>query len=321
MVFNPTRRQFIKKALTLGGGLASLGGMGWLWGSQEPPPAQVNQNIVEKIFDFYPGQALLVKSHGTDRAELLKACLQKLGGMEKFIQPGQSVLLKVNAAFASPPNIGATTHPDLLKATIDLCRQAGAARIVVSDHPVSDPATCFTISGIRQVCLDHKVELIEPRSEFFTTVSLPGGRLIKNWPVMLKPLENIDKVIGLCPVKSHVRSQASLSIKNWYGLLGGRRGIFHQQIDQIIFELAQLVRPTLLILDGVYSMVTNGPTGGSPEDLKPTNTLLVGTDPVAIDAWGARLLGLNPENIGYLKLCQAAGLGKINFSELQEVYL
>ena len=76
-----------------------------------------------------------------------------------------------------------------------------------------------------------------------------------------EPFTGITKLIGVTPVKNHQRAGASMTLKNWYGLLGGRRNQFHQDIDGIIVELAMLIRPTFVVLDGTQSMMTNGPTG------------------------------------------------------------
>jgi uncharacterized protein (DUF362 family) len=161
--------------------------------------------------------------------------------------------------------------------------------------------------------------LILPNPDAFESYSLADARLIRNWPVLLKPLENVTKVIGLAPVKDHHRSGASLTMKNWYGLLGGRRNIFHQDINTIITELALMIRPTLVILDGTASMMTNGPTGGSLSDLKQTNTMIAGTDPVAADAFGATLLGKSPAELPYIGKAEAAGVGKADYRELKPV--
>ena len=104
---------------------------------------------------------------------------------------------------------------------------------------------------------------------------MPKAQLIRDWPLLFEPLRGADQLIGIAPVKDHHRSGASMTMKNWYGLLGGRRNVFHQDIHTIIFELAQMVRPTLVILDGTTTMLTNGPTGGSFDDLKTTNTMIV----------------------------------------------
>jgi uncharacterized protein (DUF362 family) len=144
-----------------------------------------------------------------------------------------------------------------------------------------------------------------------------GARLIRDWPLLYGPFEGVNKVIGLCPVKDHHRSGASMTMKNWYGLLGGRRNIFHQDIYTIIAELAMLVRPSLVILDGVVSMISNGPTGGSPDDLKPTGTLILSTDQVAADALGATLLGKTPSDLPFIGQAAALGLGSSDWRSLR----
>ncbi len=106
-------------------------------------------------------------------------------------------------------------------------------------------------------------DVILPRAELFKSLTVPDAKLIRNRPVLYEPLADVTKIIGMAPVKDHHRSGASMAMKNWYGLLGGRRNIFHQDINTIIMELAMMVKPSLVILDGTMSMMTNGPTGGS----------------------------------------------------------
>ena len=110
-----------------------------------------------------------------------------------------------------------------------------------------------------------------------------------------------------------------MTIKNWYGLLGGRRNVFHQDIHTIIAELAALVRPTLVILDAVKAMMHNGPTGGSISDLADTNTLVAGIDPVAVDAMGAEILGRRLDQLPHLQQAADAGLGILDYRTLNPV--
>jgi uncharacterized protein (DUF362 family) len=108
-----------------------------------------------------------------------------------------------------------------------------------------------------------------------------------------------------------------MTMKNWYGLLGGRRNLFHQDIHNIIKELAMMVSPTLVILDGTWTMMTNGPTGGSLADLKQTNTMIISTDQVAADAFGATLLGKTLSDLPYIAKAQAEGLGQSDYESLR----
>ena len=150
----------------------------------------------------------------------------------------------------------------------------------------------------------------------FKPTTLAGATLIKDWPLLIEPFRGVTKLIGMAPVKDHNRAGASMTMKNWYGLLGGRRNVFHQDIHTIILELARLVRPSLVILDGTTTMMTNGPTGGSLADLKATNTMIASTDAVAADAFGATLLGKTAASLSFIGKCAAAGLGTADFESL-----
>jgi uncharacterized protein (DUF362 family) len=101
--------------------------------------------------------------------------------------------------------------------------------------------------------------------------------------------------------------------------LGGRRNIFHQDIHTIITELAMMISPSLVILDGTTSMMTNGPTGGSLSDLKQTNTMIVSTDQVAADAFGATLLGKSLSDLPFISKAEAAGVGTADYRALNPV--
>ncbi len=136
---------------------------------------------------------------------------------------------------------------------------------------------------------------------------------------MLAPLQRVNKLIGVAPVKDHHRSGASMAMKNWYGLLGGRRSLFHQDIHTIIQELAQMVRPTLVILDGTVTMMKNGPTGGSFSDLKKTDTLIISTDQVAADAFGATLLGKSAADLPFIRKAAEAGLGSADYRAIKVI--
>ena len=76
-----------------------------------------------------------------------------------------------------------------------------------------------------------------------------------------------------------------MGIKNWYGLLGGRRNQFHQDIHGIVSDLSLMIKPTLTILDGSRVLMKNGPTGGDPSNVKAGDAVVAGVDPVAVDAW------------------------------------
>jgi uncharacterized protein (DUF362 family) len=317
-----TRRQFMVRTAKTCASLAAVGGVALITYDPKGPAGGHGQGE-ERRFDFsvsgQEGRMAVVR--GSDRARSLDRALAALGGIEAFVRPGDRVLLKVNAAFATPADVGATTHPDLVYEMIRKCFGAGAKTVAVTDNPINDPAACFSLTGIGDASKRAGAQLLLPEPRFFRSLSLPGGMLIRNWPVLASPLENADKVIGLSPVKDHHRSGASMSLKNWYGLLGGRRNVFHQDVHGIIKELALLIRPTLVVLDGTMAMISNGPTGGSFSDLKKTDTLIASTDPVAADAFGARLLGRSPADLPFIEKAETAGAGTSDMDRIRPTLL
>jgi uncharacterized protein (DUF362 family) len=319
-----TRRDFLKRLGYASAAALAAGGLGLVLHDAQGPAPVAPQQALTGLGNFADpalaaGSGKMAIIHGQDRVLMVRQGVKALGGMETFIRKGDQVLIKVNAAFASPASLGATTNPELLAAVAELCLQAGAARVLVTDNPINDPESCFEITGLAQAARTSGAKLIIPRPELFHPVSLPGGRLIHNWPTLAGAFKGVTKVILVSPVKDHQRAGASMTLKNIYGFLGGRRNVFHQDINGIITELSQLLRPTLCILDGTVTMMTNGPTGGSLSDLKDTGTMVVSTDPVAADAAGVELLGRTLADIPYIQMAAAAGAGVADYQRLKPV--
>jgi uncharacterized protein (DUF362 family) len=317
------RRQFLVRSAKAGTAIAAACAAGlWFHDTKGPDASGLDHSDI-RLPDFSIENlgAKMSIVRGEDRIAALRLAIKSLDGIESIIKKDDRVLLKVNAAFASPAMLSATTHPSIVAEMTTLCYGAGAAAVVVTDNPINDPASCFNLTGIAAAASGAGAKVILPRAEMFKPFTLPQAKLIRNQPVLYSPLKDITKIIGMAPVKDHHRSGASMVMKNWYGLLGGRRNIFHQDINTIIMELAMMIKPSLVILDGTQSMMTNGPTGGSLSDLKQTNTMIVGTDQVAVDAFGATLLNKNFNDLPFIGMAEAAGLGTADYRSLDPVEL
>jgi uncharacterized protein (DUF362 family) len=251
-------------------------------------------------------------------AKMVRAAVAGLDpplGMKRFISSGDVVLIKPSVGFDRPPHLGATTHPEVLRAVIRLCLQAGARRVMIADNPIESPAACFAKSGIQRVADDEGAEVLLPVQSRFELLTVRDrqpdsakGEALHRWPVFHEPLAEATKLIGVAPVKDHNLAGGSMILKNWYGLLGGRRNQFHQAIHNIISDLALLFSPTLVIADATRVMMTNGPTGGRLSDVTPGGVLgrpaiIASVDPLACDAWCyENLLGRDPAQLKYLDL-------------------
>ncbi len=316
------RRDFLIRAVKAGAGVAAAGAIGLLLRDPSgPSPVTATEGSLLTLPDFSVPEAgrKIAVITGSDRVKSVNTGLKALGGIETFVKKGDRVLIKVNAAFATPPALGATTHPDLVSEVVRLCLKAGAASVTVTDNPINNPESCFTLSGIGEAAQSSGATLVLPKDSLFTNMTIPGTSFLKNWPVLGIPFKGVTKLIGIAPIKDHHRSGASMSMKNWYGLVGGRRNIFHQDIHTFIRDLAIMVKPTLVILDGTITMITNGPTGGSLSDLKKTETMILASDQVAADAAGAVLLGKTSGDLPFLAKAAQAGAGTLDFESLNPI--
>jgi uncharacterized protein (DUF362 family) len=315
------RREFLLRTAKAGAGVAATCFLAYWLYEGTPPGLPRNGGGLTTLPDFsIPGLGPKMSIvTGGDRIQTVNRALKALGGIETFIKPGDRVLLKVNAAFATPPILSATTNPQLAAEVTRLCFKAGATSVVVTDNPIHDPESCFNLTGIAEAVRSVGARVFLPREDSFEPTTVKDATLIREWPLLSSPFVDINRVIGMAPVKDHHRSGASMTMKNWYGLLGGRRNIFHQDIHNVIKELAMMVRPTLVILDGTTTMMTNGPTGGSLADLKRTNTMIASTDQVAADAFGATLLGKTVAQLPYISKAESSGVGTADYASLNPI--
>lgn len=305
---------FMKRVGAAAGFAAGTAAVGAFFHNRNLVPSGETAKLIPSF--AVPGtEGMMAVAEGTDHTLSVRAVLQELGGIGRFVKPADRVLIKPNCAFDRPAHLGATTSPEVTAEVVRQCVGAGA-EVRVIDNPINNPEGCFVKSGLMEAVGSAGGEVWLPSASLFGQVQI-GSLRIPDWEALYRPLEWADKLIGLPTVKSHNLSGATLTMKNWYGLLGGPRNRLHQAIHEVITDLARFITPTLVVLDGSRLLVSNGPTGGSPSDVRPGNVIVAGTDQVAIDCFGARLLGLDPADIPYLGMAADLGLGVLGEQDLK----
>jgi len=141
------------------------------------------------------------------------------------------------------------------------------------------------------------------------------GESLKVWPVS-RFYHEADKLINLPVVKHHSLSKCTMGMKNLYGSLGGQRNRLHQDINTSIADLASAVKPTLTVMDATRVLKRNGPTGGNLSDVSVENTVIAGTDIVAVESYGLRFLDLKAEDIPFIMMSEKRGVGVSNWKSL-----
>lgn len=243
--------------------------------------------------------------------KMVKRALDEMGGVERFITKGDVVVVKPNVAFDKNPDLGATTQPDTVAAVVKLCFGAGARKVIVADNPINNPESCFFKTKVGEAAVRAGAELMMPQTSYFEDLYVGGETITNTWKMFYRPFREATKVIGVSPVKDHNLCKATVTMKNWYGLLGNPRNQFHQDIHGIISDFALMMKPTLVIADGRKMLMRNGPTGGSLNDVKAGDTMVVGVDHTSVDSWCVtRLLEKRRHEIIYLDKVIARGLGQ-----------
>jgi uncharacterized protein (DUF362 family) len=254
-------------------------------------------------------------ARGKSPEELVKAAVEALGGMSKFISKGDKVLVKPNIGWDRTPEQAANTNPEVVRTLVDLCFGSGAKEVMVIDNTCNEPRRCYTRSGISKAAEEAGAKVRYMNDKKFKDMKV-GGDVLKEWSVYRDFVE-VDKILNVPIAKHHTLARLSLSMKNWLGAIGGRRNQLHQKIDESCVDLAAFFKPSLTVLDAVRILKANGPQGGNLKDVEKIDTVAAGVDQVTIDSFGATLFGLKGEDLGCVKVAAQRGFGEADLTKIK----
>lgn len=224
--------------------------------------------------------------------------LRPLGGIAAFVQPGQRVLLKPNMLSGKGVDAAVTTHPEIVRAVIELAQSAGGI-VSVGDSPgVGSPLQVAQRCGILSV-IEETGATFAPFSESLRIT--PRSGTVHHFD-LARDIVEAEVIINLPKLKTHQMMGMTAAVKNLFGaIVGLRKAHVHLQAGAdkgsfalLLLELAEEIRPALTIVDGVLAMEGDGPGSGEPIQL---GLLLAGIEPLAVDVVAAELIGLAPESI------------------------
>lgn len=252
--------------------------------------------------------------------------IDHLGGVRRYVRPGNRVLIKVNLLVGAAPERAVTTHPAVVRALIHQVRLAGGVPQVgdCSAHegppyPRRYVAAC-RLAGLTQVCREEGAELVHLSAEP-VEVENPQGRAFKRF-TLARGVVDADVVVNVPKLKTHGLTLFTGGVKNNFGCLPGlHKARMHlrapdaEHFSQMLVDLLLAVRPALTVMDAVVGMDGNGPRNGRP---RPIGAVLASTDPVALDAVACALVGIDPLIVPTTRLAheQGAGTGALAAIEL-----
>ncbi len=245
--------------------------------------------------------------------QLALKALEGVGGLKRFVTKGAVVWVKPNIGWDRTPEQAANTNPEVVATIVKACFEAGAKAVKVGDNTVNLAPKCYAASGIEAAAKAAGAEvLLLDRSR--VKEKEIGGEKVKSIP-MFPEILDCDLVINCPVVKHHRLSIATLCMKNYMGVVENRK-VFHQDIPACLADITRFMKPRITLLDATRILVDHGPSGGDLKDVKTPLMIAAGTDIVALDAWGAAVLGRKVEEIPSIAAAEKAGLGKADYRSL-----
>lgn len=229
-------------------------------------------------------------------------------GLGRAVKDRPRILIKPNLVEALPPPI--TTPVDIIEILIDYLQAATDAELVIGEGTGSleyDTWRPFEELGYTEMAKRKGVSLVDLNSE--ECVELSDARC-RRWPVMFLPSVALESFLISVPVlKAHTLAGVTLTMKNMMGLApprhyqqGGawKKSSFHTEIHEAVADLNRYRAPDFTLLDAREGMAEAHLYG--PKCDPPPGTVAASFDPVAADAWGTGLLGVNWRDIGHISM-------------------
>jgi uncharacterized protein (DUF362 family) len=320
-----SRRDFIIKTLRLGSGALVAGALGSLAACNNEKesllPEQSStiypESVEPTVIPSPPDKAYLAVARGKDTGSIVRAAIDALGGIERFVKKDNDVIIKPNICVAYHTyEYAATTNPEVVGTLVKLCIEAGARRVRVMDYPFGGTAEqAYERSGIAEAVRKAGGEMELMSAMKFREIAIPDGRDITKWQVYVDALDT-DVLINVPIAKHHSLGRLTLGMKNLMGLIRDR-GKFHFNLGQRLADLTSLLRPQLTVVDAVRILTNPGPTGGNLDDVKLMNTIIASHDIVAADSYATTLFGLNGDDIPAIRAALPMGLGTNNLKNVR----
>lgn len=303
------RREFLK-AIAVAGVAATLR----FNGPMSVMAQSLKNEVTGKEYD-------LVAVMGGEPEEMFRKAIAELGGMGKFVKPGQKVVVKPNIGWDKSPELAGNTNPGLVAEIIKQCFDAGAREVVVFDHTCDDWRKCYKNSGIEDAAKAAGAKVVPAHEEsYYREVELPRAKNLKKAKIHTALLD-CDVWINVPILKNHGGAKMTISMKNHMGIVWDR-GFFHKNdLQQCIADICTLSKPAVLnVVDAYRVMKTNGPRGKSAADVVNPKGLFVSSDIVAVDTAATKFFNqiesMPLEVVGHLAKGEELQVGTMDIGKL-----
>jgi uncharacterized protein (DUF362 family) len=263
------------------------------------------------------GETDLVVIKGGKADAMFEKAIAELGGMKAYVKPGQTVVVKPNIGWDSPPERAANTNPELVGKIVEHCKAAGASKVYVFDNTCDEWTRCYKNSGIEAAVKKAGGEMVTGKDEgMYREVEIKQGKSLKTAKIHKLILDS-DVFINVPVLKNHGGATMSLSMKNMMGIVWDR-GFWHRNdLHQCIADFATYIKPDLNIIDGFNVMKRNGPRGVSVDDVVNMKYQIITKDMVAADTAAVKVFGIDINKVKHIGIAEEMGVGTTNLESLK----
>ena len=254
----------------------------------------------------------------------IRALVEQMGGMGRFVRPGERIVLKANLLRAAPPESAICTHPAVVEAVAKLVKEAGGTPVICDSpggalHKEAVLRSLYEKTGMAAAAAAAGAELAMDSST--RTVSLPEGKVLRQ-AAIITPVAEADGVIDLCKMKTHVLMSMTGAVKNLFGVIPGLSKVGyhathpdHATFADVLLDLTGYVKPRLSLMDGILAMEGDGP--GSSGTPRQAGLLLAAANPLALDTAAGAIMNLPRQDNPVLLAAERRGLTPCRMEDVE----
>ena len=254
----------------------------------------------------------------------IRALVEQMGGMGRFVRPGERIVLKANLLRAAPPESAICTHPAVVEAVAKLVKEAGGTPVICDSpggalHKEAVLRSLYEKTGMAAAAAAAGAELSMDSST--RTVSLPEGKVLRQAEI-ITPVAEADGVIDLCKMKTHVLMSMTGAVKNLFGVIPGLSKVGyhathpdHETFADVLLDLTGYVKPRLSLMDGILAMEGDGP--GSSGTPRQVGLLLAAANPLALDTAAGAIMNLPRQDNPVLLAAERRGLTPCRMEDVE----
>jgi len=252
---------------------------------------------------------------GPRSLETVYKALSLIEGLDELFRNALRVLIKVNFITIKTYETGVTTDPLVVEAIINQTKKYTDKIFVVESNATTTNADkAFHATGMDKMCERTGVEFLNlSKEKNKIELTVPNAEVLQN--IKVPEIVKGATIISAAKLKLHNEAGVTLGMKNMFGLLPDKlKCKYHMRdINKVIVDVNTVLKPSLVVIDGFYALEGPGPVSGSPVKM---DVIIAGRDPVATDAVGCRIMGIDPNEIYHVRRAYEKGLGEIEKIEV-----